>query len=492
MNNCRANKFTQMDHNIPNSFSLQEKLNKVMSAITSTSLLRGSRSMWLIGLCIIPIFLVRLAFPSPMISPDSKLYLRLASNLIDNHCYSDLELKTAKCIPTWGSSQPPGYPVFIAMVRLLFVTDPAQVVLAQNVVFIQTALFALAAVSALWASYSWHKRVEALLGSLIIITFSPITIAWPRWVLTETLAAAAGLLVLTALFRSLKAQKMNVILTGLAIAGATFIRWDLICLLVPSTMCAFYLSGFSKGLRHAVIIGAITALPILAMIGRAGLVGLPLLPSITLDRDLYLPKGVFIFYKKAAITKEAMSGFVWPMLDRTYEGVAQNFNYNSISSSFNTVQFRTLMDRISELPSGSPLPADMNAELIELAGTPKVSGIGSTIYLILQRALKMWTGKDPAIASSWNPLALEQMAESLSQVYRIVLILVCLILLFRTRGKEFVLLVGLLTYVVVRTLFLASLVMLEIRYLMPMFPVMEIVIASLVFKGKRRTIINQP
>lgn len=303
-----------------------------MVAMTPTSRLRGSLNRWLIGLCVIPIFLARFAFPSPMISPDSKLYLLLANNLINNHCYSDLELKPAKCIPTWGSSQPPGYPIFIAMVRLLLGTDPTQVELAQNVVFIQTVIFALAAVTALWASYSWHKSVEALIGSLFIITFSPITIAWPRWVLTETLAAASGLLVLATLFLSLEAKKMNVVITGLAIAGAVFIRWDLICLLVPATMCALYLSGFYKGLRHAVIIGAITVLPILAMIVRAAFLGLPLLPSITFDRDPNLPRGVIIFYKKAALTSGAMSGFVWPMWDRSYEGLAQNFDINLLSA----------------------------------------------------------------------------------------------------------------------------------------------------------------
>lgn len=143
------------------------------------------------------------------------------------------------------------------------------------------------------------------------------------------------------------------------------------------------------------------------------------------------------------------------------------------------------MDRISELPNGSPLPGEMDAELIELASSPKVSGIGSTLCLILQRGLKMWTGKDPAISSSWNPLASERMAESLSQAYRIGLIFISILLLLRTRGKELALLIGLLAYVVIRTFFLASLLTLEIRYLMPMFPVMEIVIASLALEGKK-------
>jgi len=315
-----------------------------------------------------------------------------------------------------------------------------------------------------------------------------VTVAWPRWVLTETLAAAAGLLVVTALFRSLKAQKMKVLITGMAIAFATFVRWDQIWLLVPAALCAFYLGGSLKGLRHTAIIGIITALPILAMILRAALVGLSLLPANTIETDSYLARGVWVFYKKAALTQEATSGFFWPLWSREYEGVAQRFNFDSIISSFNTARFHTLMDQISALPNGSPLPADMNAELMELAGAEKMSGIGSTFNLTFHRGARMWTDKDTIFYSGWSSMPSAQMAESLSHVYRIVLILACLVLLIRTRGAEFVFLVGLLSYVVLRTFFFASLAMIEIRYLMPMFfPVMEIVIASLAFRERRRT-----
>ena len=47
-------------------------------------------------------------------------------------------------------------------------------------------------------------------------------------------------------------------------------------------------------------------------------------------------------------------------------------------------------------------------------------------------------------------------------------------------------LAGLLSYLALRTCFLASLTELEIRYLMPMVPAMEIVVASLAFRGAGR------
>jgi hypothetical protein len=341
---------------------------------------------------------IRLAFASPMITEDSKFFVLLADNMNINHCYSVSNLQLAECKPSWGS-QPPGYPVFIALVRRLVGTDPLQVV------FAQTTVFALAAATALWAFYSWHKSVAALLGSLLMLAFSPVSVAWPRWVLTETLAAAAGLWVFAALFRSLGARRMRVITAALAIAGATLVRWDQIWLLVPASLCAFYLGGSSKGLRDTAAMGFIAALPFLAMIARAALVGLPLLPSMISD------------------AKFARGGVV------------------------------------------------------------------AILNLIWQRAEKIWTGKDAIFSSGWSSLPSAQMAENLCHVYRMVLILSCLSLLLLVRGAVFVLVVGLLSYVALRTIFLASLTALEIRYLMPMFPVMEIVLASLVFGviGRTRT-----
>jgi hypothetical protein len=432
----------------------------------------GSRWLWLICFSgMILIFLIRLAFPSPVITPDSKFFSVLADNIVINHCYSVSDPQTGDCNPYWGP-KPPGYAFFIALIRRLVDTDPLRVV------FAQTAIFALAAATALWASYSWHKSVAAILVSLLMLAFSPVSVAWPRWVLTETLAAAAGLWAFAALFRSLAARRMRVVVAAMAIGGATLVRWDQIWLLAPASICAFYLGGFSKGLRDTVAMGFSAAIPVLAMIMRAALVGLPLLPATISDPE-FARGGVVAFWRQAALTQEATSGFLWPIWSQEYKDLTR-FDYSSIGSSFNTVRFHVLMDRLSTLPRGSPLPADIDAELAELAAAAKESGISSTLNLIWQRASKMWTAKDAVFSSGWLSLPSAQIAENLCRMYRIVLALCCLMLLAFVRGAASVVLVGLLSYVVLRTISLASFTALEIRYLTPMFPAMEIVLASLV------------
>jgi hypothetical protein len=429
-----------------------------------------SRWLWLICFFgLILIFLIRVALPAPVITNDSKFYFLLADNINMNHCYSVSDPQIAECKPSWGS-QPAGYPAFIALVKRLAGANPLQVV------FAQTAVFALAAATALWATYSWHRSVAALLVPLLMLAISPVSIAWSRWVLTETLAAAAGLWAFAIIFRSVGDRRMRVVAAAIAIGGATFVRWDQIWLLAPACICAFYLGGFFKGLRDTAVMSFIAAVPVLAMIMRAALVGLPLLPGVN---DPGFARGVVAFWRQAALTQGATSGFLWPIWSQEYKDLAR-FDYGSIGSSFNTVRFHVLMDRLSTLPSGSPLPEDIDAELAELASA--TTGIGSTLNLIWRRAAEMWTAKDPIFFSGWNSLPSAQIGENLCHVYRIVLILSCLILLLFVRGAASVVLIGLLSYVALRTIFLASLTALEVRYLMPMFPGMEIVLASLVLR----------
>jgi hypothetical protein len=109
------------------------------------------------------------------------------------------------------------------------------------VVLIQTAIFAIAATYALWAAYSWHKSLPTLLISGAILPLSPATIAWPRWVMTETLAGAAALWVFAEIFRSLALRRLRILQLSLALATATLVRWDQIWLLVPAAACAIYI-----------------------------------------------------------------------------------------------------------------------------------------------------------------------------------------------------------------------------------------------------------
>ena len=114
-----------------------------------SSLSRGSGCLWLVCIGLVSMLLIRLAFSSPMITQDSKLYLRLSDNLVINHCFSTSDVQTAECKPSWGVSQAPGYSIFISFIKLLVGTDLLQEAFARKLLFVQAAVFALAAMTVL-------------------------------------------------------------------------------------------------------------------------------------------------------------------------------------------------------------------------------------------------------------------------------------------------------------------------------------------------------
>ena len=411
---------------------------------------------------------LRLPLITPVITPDSRLYLLLADNVILNQCYSRSDPQLAQCIPSW-EGQAPGYPLFIAAVKLIAGADPVYIVIAQLLVF------ASAAVYALLSFYSWHKCTGCLIISGVILAVSPITIAWPRWVLTETLAAATSLWFFAEILRSLGVRKLRVLPLSMAIAAGVLVRWDQVCLLVPAALCAFYLVPLKGTLWQFSKIAAAAALPIMIMATRAAALGLAVLPPLLSNSSL--PKGAVEFWQHASLNQNATSGFLWRIWDKEYDGIAREFDYSSILAEFDTAQFRNVLERISTLPQHSDLPAEIDAQLEKLARPSNPRTIN--FLLPVMRAFPLWSSRDNLYWSGWIPLRHGTKAEMVAHVYRMMLLLILLSLILLTKRRERIALASLLSYVASRTLFLTSLTALEIRYLTPMLPAMEIILLPL-------------
>jgi hypothetical protein len=316
---------------------------------------RRSSSLAALGfLCLFLLILgVRLSFPGPATEPDSDYYSKLGHNLVTYHCYGRVDEETGACSPVWGN-QPPGYPMFLGALQALGFQD------LNYAVFIQTALFAIVATYALWAAYAWHKSPATLVISGAVLALSPVTIAWPRWVLTETLAGVGALWVFAEIFRSLALQRLRILQLSLAASVAILVRWDQIWLLVPAAGCAIYI-GYPNPLRvcrQIGIMGFAAGVSIFLMVLRAAIVGLPLLPSVASDTDL--PKGVMDFWQAAAKNQSFTASFAWPITDNEYEHMASQFDFSSIAPGFDTSRFRAVLNRISALPSDIALPRELD------------------------------------------------------------------------------------------------------------------------------------
>ena len=91
-------------------------------------------------------------------TPDSDVYTLLAKNVIANFCYSLSLVETASCVPSWGE-QPPGYPFFILLVRIVGGNGE------RPIVFAQMLLFSIAAFNLCRILYVSHRS-----STLFILT----------------------------------------------------------------------------------------------------------------------------------------------------------------------------------------------------------------------------------------------------------------------------------------------------------------------------------
>src|SRR5262249_3633909 len=158
---------------------------------------------------------------------------------------------------------------------------------------------------------------------------SPATIAWPRFVMTETLAAASVLWVFGEIFRSLARQRLRIFQLSLALTTATLVRWDQVWLTVPAAACAVYLGHLRPVVvgRQIAIMSFASTLVIVFMALRAAILGLPLLPSVEAD----LIGGARDFWWVAAKNQSFSPSFMWPIEDRKYTGMVDRFDYSSIA-----------------------------------------------------------------------------------------------------------------------------------------------------------------
>jgi hypothetical protein len=414
------------------------------------------------------ILVVRLIIPGPITEPDSDTYSELGRNLMQYHCFGWVDEETGVCSPIWGT-QPPGYPLLLGAVQA---TGPQSL---YYVVLIQTVIFAIAATYALWAAYAWHKSLTALLISGAILALSPATIAWPRWVLTETIAAASVLWVFAEIFRSLALQRLRIAQLSLALATATLVRWDQIWLLVPAAACAIYM-GHRNPLnvcRQIGILGFGSGLVILFMVLRAATVGLPLSPAV--DEDL--TKGAREFWTVAAKNQSLERGFLWPMGDKRYAQMASRFDYSSLAPGFDMARLHAVISRISALPQDTDLPRELDAELSDLARNPSPKA-WSRFHLLAYRVMAIWTQADNFYESGWKTSPEPNGAEYFVRPYRIALVVFAAALLLISRGEQLFILGCLLAYVALRTCFFAFFGLLESRYLVPMLSSMELVLAT--------------
>ena len=167
-----------------------------------------------------------------------------------------------------GGNQGPGYPFFVALNWWLFDHSNLATRITQNAALCSSIIYFVLALE----KFMSCRKKAAIIG--IIIAVSPCTVAWPRFMQTETLALAGTLWIFSALLNSVTQKKLQILSISLALTFTSFIRLDAVALIVPICFTALCTGSFQKALKNLIIVGVIVSIPWVGWMVRNYNVGL--------------------------------------------------------------------------------------------------------------------------------------------------------------------------------------------------------------------------
>ena len=192
-------------------------------------------------------FLARLPFILlfPTGGGDSDVYTTVAQNILSGCGVSLSDPASGACVPHFGGNQGPGYPIFMAAVW--FLSNHADMAVR----LVQAAILAAAIGFAAYALSALVKSRGAGLALGIVLALSPLQLAWPRYLQTETLSLAAVNCFFAVVLLSIRDNRLRVIAFGVTLAVGTFVRLDLVTLTIPVAVLAFALHEPARRCRAA-------------------------------------------------------------------------------------------------------------------------------------------------------------------------------------------------------------------------------------------------
>lgn len=448
----------------------------------SQGVLSRAPRRYLVLVGIVAVITAMRCWPPVVITPDSEGYILLGENLAWNGCFSVSPPQTRACEPTW-SSQPPGYPILIAVVRLLLPFSDRWIAVAQSILFA-----AAAAYFARWL-IAVGGNLTGFYAYLLIALLSPITLGWSTPILTELLAATTTLWVFAELLRSMVTARARVVPTALAVGAGMLTRWDQVWLLVPVTVVLILSFGWPKAWRSLVPIGSICGFFYALLIVRAVLAGLSPLPHV-IAWDIRVSPGVLAFFQKASLDERATRGFFWPILVRDY-GRVDIDAVDSYVGLQDPAALRRMLERLKAVPEKSDVPVELDDQFARAAGSVSRNWTLAHIRVPLTRASRLWEGwlGHPI---PFTEIGVNEPTRTLFTLYALAVLAGIGIGIALTSGMLRILCSAALVLALVRTAFLVapSISALEIRYLDPLFPSLDMLSACVwwrVLRPSRKT-----
>jgi len=187
----------------------------------------------------------------PELGGDYEIYTTVAENILKGCGVSLSDPLNDICIPHFGGNHGPGYPLYLSIVWYIFNHSDYAVRILQTIIYGISSIWLIRATQILCD----NRYTSYAVGLLLAI--SPLLIAWPRYVQTETLSMAATILLLAEIVLSFYFKKIRILTIGLVLIFATWIRLDNIFLTVPVAISTIYIHGFREGILRGILIATI-------------------------------------------------------------------------------------------------------------------------------------------------------------------------------------------------------------------------------------------
>jgi hypothetical protein len=440
------------------------------------------------------------AFEHPSGGGDWDIYATVAQNIL-NGCGVSLSTPGGlECTPHFGGNQLPGFPAFVAAIWWLTNYSDMAVRVTQTLCYVAGLAWLMRAVLALTKA----SHFSILVG--LILAISPLQVAWPRFMQTETLALATNIWVSAELLFSLAEKRVRIIPLGLSLIAAIFTRLDGVLLCAPSVLVFFLIYRPNQAFRKIILLGLIVVFPLAIWAARNVTVGLPVMPQgMVLPKNAPTPHG-YIEWCRTWMTEEYQRpGAMYPVNRMIYSGIViDDRAYDNLEEK-NEVEL--WLDELKQYDS-QPFPHDIDARFSRLAEERAArSYYRAYISNNVRRALALWS--NPFSSFAWPnelpgnfghqarlevarsgisgvltlaaSLPFEATTKALTAAYRYILIGMTLIAFFyAARGhlnevtRQVILLVT--VAVIARTLFFALTNNVETRYTVELVPWMELAV----------------
>ena len=340
-------------------------------------------------------FFVRLFFiiNFPETGGDFDVYSTVAKNILRGCGVSLSDPLSTECIAHFGGNHGPGYDAFIASVWYFFNESNNAVRIIQSLIYSSFIIYFLIAIQ----KFINNKNFLILFG--ITLSLSPLLVAWPRYVQTETLAIAFTIFTLSELLFSLNEKKVRVFSISLALTLATWIRLDNIFLTIPVAICCLYIHGIKKGILHGAVIAFLLSLSWGAWTIRNISVELPsLMPT-----NMIMPDGSrspigYLNWTKTWITHEyEKPGALWGVNRKNYLNIIiPEYAYLSKNEKIKVNVLLSDLKKVDQMP----FPKHIDDEF-ELLAKYKRENFPFKYWIEnpIKRVYKMWS--NPFSSFGW-------------------------------------------------------------------------------------------